>query len=864
MAAIAQAFKASPREARPITRAYTWLTDCLVSAVHFVAAQHLHPLANPTRAEHIALLAVGGYGRKELAPFSDVDLLMLTPWKISSWVESVIESMLYILWDLRLKIGYSTRSIDDCLRLGRTDSTIRTSLLEHRFLCGDAALAADLRGQLWQSLFCGSGQEFIATKLAEREARHIKQGARYVVEPNVKEGKGGLRDLHSLFWIAKYVYRVSNARELADIGLFRAQELARFERAENFLWATRAHLHLIEGRAVDHLTFNRQVGVAEAMGYKPRGRRAVEHFMQDYFRHATAVGDLTRIFLTKLEADHGGIAPLRTQPARRPARKLRPGYKVVDNRITVADETRFLADGVNLLRLFEESLRTGLSLHPDATRLASAHLHLIDYPMRKSPAAQRIFLDLLLKHGNPERALRLMNESGVLAAFLPEFAPIVAAMPFDMYHAYTVDEHTIQVIANLTRIERLELEEQLPLSTDILKKGVNKRILIVAMLLHDIGKGQDMDHSIVGAQIARRVAPRLGLNPTESQVVEWLVRHHLLMSDTAQKRDIADPRTVRGFAKAVKTVERLDLLTVLTVCDIRAVAPSTWNNWKAVLLRALYRQARQVLEQGMEALNRENRGTKARALLRRALTDWSSKALERETQRHYDPYWQGLHVSAHVVFARMLQDITAREIRIDLHPDKDRDATRVCFVAADHPGVFSRMCGALALVGANVVDARTFTSRDGYATAVFWIQNAEAQPYAASRFERLSRMIQNTMEGKVITAEALRQRDKINKRTRAFAVPTTITFDNEGSDIYTIIEVDTRDRPGLLFDLASTLAKAHVNIASAVIATYGAQVVDTFYVKDAFGLKYYSAARRRTLERQLRDAIRKGGEGAQQ
>lgn len=385
---------------------------------------------------------------------------------------------------------------------------------------------------------------------------------------------------------------------------------------------------------------------------------------------------------------------------------------------------------------------------------------------------------------------------------------------------------------------------------------------MVALLLHDIGKGRDIDHSILGAQITRRVAPKLGLPKSECETVEWLVRHHLLMSDMAQKRDIADPRTVRDFAKAVSTVDRLNLLTVLTVCDIRGVGPDTWNNWKAVLLRALYRQTRLVLENGLEAITRENRGTEAKKMLRTELSNWAPKDLKLETGRHYDPYWQGLHTTAHKVFASLLHGINDDEIRIDLHPDEDRDATRVCFALADHPGIFSRLAGALALVGANVVDARTFTSKDGYATAAFWVQDSDGRPYESSRLPRLRKVIDRTLAGEVVPGEAIKSRDAIKKRERAFKVPTTITFDNEGSEIYTIIEVDTRDRAGLLFDLTRTLANANVYIASAVIATYGEQAVDSFYVKDMFGLKFYSTNKQRTLEKRLLAAIEKGAERA--
>jgi len=863
MAAIAEAFAADPFKARATTRTYTWLTDCLVVTAKHVATQHMHPNPDAGEEDRLSLLAVGGYGRGEMAPQSDVDLLFLTPKQITPWAEKVIESMLYILWDLRLKVGHASRTVRDCLKLGREDFTIRTALMEHRYLTGDAELPTELAKRLTSELFKGTAAEFIEAKLEERDARHERQGGqRYVVEPNVKEGKGCLRDLQSLFWIAKYVHNVRNVKELVKLNVFSEDEFQLFKRAEDFLWAVRCHLHLITNRPSDQLTFDLQVEVAARMGYEDQdGRRAVEHFMQEYFRNATATGDLTRIFLTKLEAMHVKNEPLLQRIFRRNPR-VKKGYKVVHNRLAVDNEKAFLADKLNLLHLFEEALRTGMLIHPDAMRLVSANLDLIDDEMRNDKEARRQFLDLMLKHGNPERALRRMNELGVLSAFIPEFEPIVAMMQFNMYHHYTVDEHTIQCIRNLSDIEHGDLVESLPLVSGILKEGVNRKVIYVALLLHDIGKGRDEDHSILGAKIARKVAPRLGLSKSEVETVEWLVRYHLLMSDMAQKRDISDPRTVRAFAKAVKTRKRLDLLTVLTVCDIRGVGPDTWNNWKAVLIRQLHRDTAQALEHGLEEVNRENRGAEARKLLRERLSDWDSAPLRTETGRHYPPYWQGLDTNTHAVFATLLRDIPDDEVRIDLHPDLDRDATRACFALVDHPGIFSRLSGALALVGANVVDARTYTSKDGYATAVFWVQDADGHPYEEERLPRLTQMIKKILLGEVKATEAMKSRDKIKKRERAFRVPTSITFDNEGSDIYTIIEVDTRDRPGLLFDLTRTLANNNVYIASAVIATYGEQVVDSFYVKDMFGLKFHSAPRQKQLEKKLREAITKGAERA--
>ena len=855
-------FTAAPLNALPQIRAQSDLTDALVRTA-FVIARRLHPLPNPTASEHIALVAVGGFGRAEMAPHSDVDLLLLFPYKITPWAENLVESLLYILWDLKLKVGHSSRTVKDCIRLGREDITIRTALLEHRFIIGDRDIAVELNDKLWSDLFLNTGRDFIAAKLAERAERHKRQGGqRYVLEPNVKEAKGGLRDLQTLYWIGKYLHRVSSSEGLVGAGLLTAEEYSIFTRAENFLWAARCHMHYITRRATDLLTFDLQVEVAERMGYRDtEGRRAVEHFMQDYFRHATRVGELTRVFLTELEARHAKPEPRLSGFFTR--RRVRPGYVIVQGRLDAADPASFLATPLNLLSVFEEALRSGYLLHPNVMRLIAANLRLIDDHVRNDPEAVRVFQDLLLKHGNPERALRRMNELGVLSAFIPEFENIVAMMQFNVYHHYTVDEHIIQCISILAQIERGELVEELPVVSGILKAGVNRKVIYLALLLHDIGKGRPEDHSIIGAQIARRVCPRLGLTPEETETVEWLVRYHLLMSDMAQKRDVGDPRTVRDFAKAVETRKRLDLLTVLTVCDIRGVGPGTWNNWKAMLLRQLYAVTTEALENGLESISRERAVSESRAALRKRLSDWPAAEIVRETSRHYDPYWQGLNTETLETFARLLRGLGDDEIRIDLTPEPQRDATRASFALADHPGIFSRLAGALALVGANVVDARTYTSKDGYATAVFWIQDIEGHPYDTHKLLRLRGMIGKTLKGEVLPRTALADRDKVKKREREFRFPTHITFDNEGSEIYTIIEVDTRDRPGLLFDLTRTLAVNNIYIASAVIATYGAQVVDAFYVKDMFGLKLHAGHRQENLERKLRQAIQDGAARAE-
>tara|TARA_R110002094_G_scaffold7434_2_gene16653 strand:- start:498 stop:2162 length:1665 start_codon:yes stop_codon:yes gene_type:complete len=531
-------------------------------------------------------------------------------------------------------------------------------------------------------------------------------------------------------------------------------------------------------------------------------------------------------------------------------------------RINLNDPNQFLDDPINILRLFEEGLKTGYLIHQDAMRVVTRNLHLIDDTVRQDPETQRIFMSLMLDYGNPERALRRMNELGVLGAVIPEFKRIIAMMQFNFYHSYTVDEHTIQCISVLARIEQNTLTEELPLSSEILKQGVDRRILYIAMLLHDIGKGLPEDHSTAGARLAAQIAPELGLSDAETETIVWLVENHLVMSDFAQKRDLSDPKTVVNFAKIVKTTPRLNLLTVLTVCDIRGVGPGALNNWKSQLLRDLYKHTRVLIQDGLDTQGKHNPTEIAKQALADRLSDWDSDAQQAELTRHYPAYWQGLDTDTQQGFAQLFQTLADQHMVCHFEVDIDRDATRAQFVMQDHPGIFSRLAGALALVNANVVDARTYTTSDGYATPVFWIQDDEGKPFEASRLDRLQEMIGKTLSGDVIARDVLKRRNKLKKRERDFKVPTNITFDNEGSDIYTIIEVDTRDRPSLLFDLTRTLANANIQIVSAVIATYGAQAVDVFYVKDMVGLKIKSDYKQQSIRVKLQAAIELGAEAS--
>ncbi|MEL6234201.1 MAG: [protein-PII] uridylyltransferase [Pseudomonadota bacterium] len=863
--AILDALGRQPSDGPAAAASFTWLTDAIVIEAATVAQTWLHPRPNPTKSEHMAVLATGGYGRGEMAPFSDVDLLFLTPYKQTAWGESVIETVLYMLWDLRFKVGHAVRTVDDCLRLAREDITIRTALLERRYLTGEAVLADELETRLWTELFSRTGPEFVEAKLAERDERHRRHGgSRYLVEPNVKEGKGGLRDLQTLYWIAKYLYRAGTPEELVARGVFTEEEVAIFNAAEAFLWSVRSHLHRLSGRANELLTFDMQVEMASAMGYRAEnGRRAVEIFMQAYFTHAKHVGDLTRIFCALLEARHVKSRPALIPRLRRAfgiAPRLEPGFVERDGRLDFDDRAAISETPALLLRLFREGQRSGLRLHPNAMRRAAASTAQIE-ALRCDPEAVAIFLELLADVEDPQRALRRMNETGALGAFVPEFGEIVCLMQFNMYHHYTVDEHTLNCLSILHQIEEGALTEDLPIASSILKGGIDRLVLSLALLLHDVGKGRPGDHSELGEKMARAVCARMGVDAGTAELVAWLVRHHLVMSDVAQKRDISDPHTVRDFAHIVKTQERLKLLLLLTVCDIKGVGPGVWNNWKAQLLRQLYRATKAELTGDADISSRAAREAAAKTAFAEIYAQRASAAsVTEELERHYTGYWLGFDTDTQILFAELDEAVLSGEIAAQITPDPARDATRAVFYMEDHPGIFARLSGALAIAGANVVDARSHTTSDGYATSVFWVQDHDGKPYEKERLDRLRRIVERTLKGEVVAREEFKTRDKIKKRVRDFTVPTRVVFDNDGSDIFTIVEVSARDRPGLLYDLTRTLAAANIAISSAVVATYGAQAVDVFYVKDLFGLKILSEAKRRAIEERLARVVERGAQ----
>jgi [protein-PII] uridylyltransferase len=849
-----------------VMREECFLIDQLIRALYDLVTAEIYPLPNPTSGEHLAIVAVGGYGRGELAPYSDIDLLFLLPYKRTPYTEQVVEFLLYLLWDLGLKVGHSTRSIEECLRQAKSDLTIRTALLEARYVWGDQALFRDLKRRFEGEIVRGGAAQFIEAKLAERDARHLRVGdSRYQLEPNVKEGKGGLRDLHTLFWIAKYIYCIDDVKKLVELGVLSAAESQRFARAQSFLWTVRCHLHYLAGRAEERLTFDRQAEIGRRMGYTDHvGSRGVERFMKRYFLIAKDVGDLTRIFCAILESEQRRKRRLSWVRWGAGRRQL-DGFVIDGERLTIPSEDFFRHDPVALLRLFRVAQHNGLDIHPRALRAASQSLKLIDRELREDPEANRLFLEILTARKDPETALRRMNEAGVFGRFIPDFGRVVAQMQYDMYHVYTVDEHTLFAIGILDKIESGKLRDELPLATQIAPTILSRRALYVAVLLHDIAKGRGGDHSVIGERIAKKLGPRLGLSAEETETVAWLVRWHLLMSNTAFKRDIDDPQTITDFVARVQSPERLKLLLTLTAADIRAVGPKVWNGWKAALLRELYHRALDVISGGFSVEGRDSRIAAAQAAARQLLPDFSEEEVESFIARGYPFYWLSLDAATHARHARLMRKADAEGVPlvVDKRIDAGRAVTEITLYTADHPGLFSRIAGALAVSGANIVDAKIMTMANGMALDTFWVQDQAGGAFdRPDKLDRLAETCERVLTGDLKLHVELARPPAIPSRTRVFAVAPRVLIDNKASASHTVVEVNGRDRPGLLYEVTRELTRLNLQVSSAKISTYGEKVVDVFYVKNLFGHKVEHPLKLADIQRTLANVLARGNEPA--
>ena len=841
-------------------RALAKVTDEVVSALWDFTLTHVYRARNPTEGERLALLAVGGYGRGELAPYSDLDLLFLRAWKETSHSESVIEFILYTLWDLGLKVGHSSRTVDETIKYVKSDHTIMTAVLEHRLIAGDAELAQNLEDRLNHDGLKSHAFDFVASKLEERDQRHVKTGTtRFVVEPNVKEGKGGLRDLHTLYWIAKYLAGGSGKdAEVLDL-ILTDKERRIFMRAFDFLWKVRIIMHTAAGRGEERLTFDLQPEVARRMGFIDReGEPNVERFMRRYFVVAKEVGALTRTFCTKLETQQAKplarLSSLIQSGIMNLTRADHPGFTVTNGRLSVHSADIFQKSPVAMFMLFKMADRLELDLHPDAFTAIARNLDLVTPSLRRNPEAARLFLDLLVRGKDPYRTLSMMSETGLLGRYIPEFGRIVAQTQFNMYHAYTVDEHTLRAVDIIHGIDTGRFREDHPLSSVIMPQITDKESLYLAMLLHDTGKGNELGQEVGGEIAARKACERLGIEDWKTDQVAWLVRHHLVLSDYAQKRDVSDPETVAAFAHIVETPERLRLLLILTVADIRAVGPGVWNAWKGQLMRDLFDATESAFRggRGPDAVARVREDLQQRADERRRSLSENDDDIAAWLETMDESYLFSFtpeEVKSHAALVCSAFDSAPA---VALRVDSMRNATAFSISAEDRPGLFADLSRCFANLGGNVVGAQVFTSSTGHALDVFYVQDATGKPFAhddPARQKHAQTTLEAAARGKL--PEPLTWKSAFAARTAAFAIAPTVVFDDDSNANVTIIEVSGRDRPGLLADIVEVMAKAQVDIASAHIDCYGERAVDAFYVADHFKKAQLSGSQKQALKKQL-------------
>ena len=844
------------------------LLGTLIDGVIGALYEHATTDTGFAEPDQLSIAATGGYGRGVLAPFSDIDLLFLTGDDPSPDTLQIIEYMLYFLWDLGLKVGHATRSIEGCLVEGAKDTTIRTALLDARHLAGDPQLFDDFHQRFRAACKESGAAEYIAAKQAERAVRHRRYGdSPFVVEPNVKEGRGGLRDLQTLYWIARYVFDAQTMGELADLGGILTQQEARHgRRAWEFLWTVRFHLHYVAGRAEERLTFDLQPVVGARMGYTRHGRQdGVERFMRHYFLTAREISRLTRILEPAILRSALGPPAIEAETDKA---LVNAGFVLAEGKLLPISGRDFDVEPIQMLRILQIARDRNLDLHPLAMRSFIQNERRA-IQLRGDPKAAAIFMDLLCgkeaergsrhgQHPDGARWMSVLNETGFLGRYMPDWARIVGQMQFDTYHIFTVDEHTIEAIRVLNTMERGELSEVAPIASELIDHIQSRRSLYVAMMLHDIAKGRGGDHSVLGAEIALRVGPALGLSAEETETVSWLVLHHLLMSQTAFKRDIDDPKTILDLADTIQSPERLRLLLVLTVADMRAVSAKVWNGWKATLLRELYSRVAEVLAGGLSTTERDVRVQRAKDAAAALLSDWAPEEVERFTSLGYPAYWLSFDPETHARHARLVRDAEHRHapLTVDTQPLPARAVTEVTVYCADHAGVFSKISGALAVAGASIVDARIHTLTNGMALDTFWIQDAAGGAFdAPHRLARLSVLIEQALSGRLRVAAEIRKASKVllGRRMQAIHAPPRVVIDNHASNTHTVLEVNGRDRPGLLHDVTAAISEQGLQIASAHVTTYGVRAVDVFYVKDVFGLKIENE---RKLA-QLRDALLK-------
>jgi [protein-PII] uridylyltransferase len=796
--------------------------------------------------QRCAVIAQGGYGRGELNPHSDIDLLFLYPYKVTPYVETVTEAVLYALWDMRLQVGYAVRNVRECVRLAASDAKIKTALLDARFVCGDAALGGELDRALEREIKPRATQKFFREKLLESELRHHQYGdSVYLLEPQIKEGEGGLRDLHTALWIAKIKFKIASLRELAVKGVMSASELEELEVARDFLFRVRNALHFIVEAHQDQLTFEVQELVAANLGYREAEgdpMKAVEHFLKDYYLHASTITRFARAIVDR------SVNPPRPYRliGRMMARTIRSGVQIVAGEINVTSRAVFEEDPTELVRLFADAQAHGVRIARHLADLIRANAYRLDERVRADLRVTESFLAILRAPARVYETLHEMHDLGVLEGLLPEWDHLRCLVLHDSYHIYTVDQHSLMGVRELERLRSGERGEVAPLLTQVMREVDRVELLFLGMLLHDSGKGLGGGHSEKGAAFARDIAARLALNEDDTHELEFLVSQHLVMSHLAQRRDIHDDKLVIDFARSVGTPETLKRLYLLTYADMRATGPKVWNNWKDMLLAETYMRVQEVFSRGLEPEDRAARVARIRErVLAEVLAERGVEAV-RECGAFLATMPDSYLISTpesliadHWEMVRRLDREGLLETSVLHVPQCEYSEFTV--VTRDRPGIFALLTGVLAASGMNVVAARISTSADGIVVDAFRVSHLERREMAMDdgRWQKVRERLEAVLAGRESLAELMARAERPGILDRRYAprVANEVVVDNGGSETHTVLDVYTHDRVGVLHRIAETLAKLGLDIHLAKITTNVDQVLDVFYVTESDGRK---------------------------
>ena len=834
--------------AQDLVRQHAWLIDQIVRYVWILFRDDL------PRQERLALVAVGGYGRGELHPCSDIDVMLLLKKAPGTAAQHFGERLLRFLWDIGLDIGHSVRSLDDCTREARKDITVATNLMESRHLEGDLPLVQSMQmktgaPRMWPA------RPFFEAKWKEQIARHQRfEETAYNLEPHIKEGPGGLRDIHMIGWVAQRYFGGTNLKELVEHGFLTEEEYRTLVRGRNFLWRIRNGLHFLTDRREDRLLFDYQRTLAEQFGYHDDDNHlAVEQFMQRYYRTVKELRLLNEILLQHFQE---AILTRYTHKLRTVNRR----FRIVDGFLEVVDTRVFERSPFAILEAFLilQQDQTIKDVRASTIRTIRANLHRIDQGFRRDVACRGLFMEILRQPDGVTRALRRMNAYGVLGAYVPVFGRVVGQMQHDLFHVYTVDAHSLFVVRNLRRFAAARFRDEFPHASEVMLRLLKRERLYLAGLFHDIAKGRGGDHSVLGEREAFLFCKRHDLSDYDAHLVAWLVRHHLLMSWTAQREDISDEDVVARFAQTVGDQEHLDHLYLLTIADIRGTSPHVWNAWKGRLLLDLYNAASRALRHGLA--NPVQLDDRIHDLKREALVNLARTSVdETEAEEHWaylDPDYFLRH-DAETVAWHTARIVKARLVDLPLvaaRYHKDIGAAQFLVFAPDNENLLSVVAGGFDRQHLNIVDARVHATRSGMALLVFVALGRtgivlEDSQQISHYEERLRHEILNPHP------ERTPRKITMPRKLKHFPIDTHVNFAESLNRPYTAMEVIAQDRPGLLFRVSQALVKCKVRLVSAKVTTFGERVEDVFFIVDRDGTPVTDTKQRECLIQSIHAAL---------